>query len=403
MPALILREALNKRRRLAPFAIQSLRWILDGKHPNTGRNSHGNLDHVNPARAAGVNFELLKKHIPGEKATTALGLSNLLAWMLSGQGFSTQSFLKTISFFFNSAEDCIACFTEARSSNEAIVAKYRADHPNAQMSTMKSLQGYVVLDDPNVWGQAANDLCITPTIRFTNGLRVSVANKLGPYFSGLIRAGWITWLGGLYGQDPDKYTGLRHSWSDTINMIRSLNIPGIKGLGLTTLQLANNLALLNICTPPDAAEMGTWIGENPKLGAYKGLVLLGFKLRASDPLATRAAFQVFYDHCERNLTQADKELLGFGAIFVEHLLCKVQRWQDRYNTAMSTKFARLRDAQSSSSPWIPGNNQTDAMGFPFPLGVDGNRIGQIIKDIIVSLDLRAQDASDMTHRTTRIK
>ncbi|KAF8177321.1 hypothetical protein K438DRAFT_1606436 [Mycena galopus ATCC 62051] len=242
-----------------------------------------------------------------------------------------------------------------------------------------------MVDDPNVWGQAANDLCITPTIRFTNGIRISVANKIQPYFTDVIQARWAQWLGPLFRQNPESYTGERHSWTATIAMIRSLGIPGIKGLGLTTLQLANNLALLKICSPPSAAEMGAWIAENPGLGAFKGLVLLGFNIRASDPLTTRAAFQICYDHCDRYLSKEDKELLGFGAIFVEHLLCKVQRWQERYNAAMATKFAQLRDEQISQPPWISCANQTNAMSFPFPLGVDVNRIQEIIKNIMVCL------------------
>ncbi|KAJ7623921.1 hypothetical protein DFH06DRAFT_1142756 [Mycena polygramma] len=384
IPALILREALNKDREL-PVAIQSLRWILDGMNPNTGRASHANLDHVNPAHARSRNLQLLKTHIPGDKATTAVGLSNLLAWMLTGQGFSTQSFLTANRFFFESPAECIGCFDEARRSNEAIVAAYRAQHPNAQLHAMKNMQGYLVLNDANVWGQAANDLCLTPTIRYSNGLSLSIAAKVNPYFTPELQMGWTAWLGALAGEDPATYQGSRHSWREAMDMIKSLGISGVKGDGLTTLQMANNLVFLQLCTAPTAADVGAWIAENPGLGAYRGLVLLGFKLHLSDPLATRAAFQIVYDHCERFLTAEDKEALGFGAIFVEHLLCKVQRWQDRYNSAMSESFLTLAEREASAAPpWISGANMDDCKAFPFPLGVDEQRLKEIIRDVMVN-------------------
>jgi hypothetical protein len=48
------------------------------------------------------------------------------------------------------------------------------------------------------------------------------------------------------------------------------------------------------------------------------------------PSAVRMVFQVVYNYLDWCLTDKDKKKFGFGAIFVEHLLCKVQCWIERY-------------------------------------------------------------------------
>ncbi|KAJ7080375.1 hypothetical protein B0H15DRAFT_933240 [Mycena belliarum] len=385
LPAVIIREALSKMRG-HQHVVLSLRRILDGKNPATGTESRANLDHVNPARAASTNLQLLKEHIPPIRATTAIGLSNLLAWMLTGQGFSTSKFLSQHPFFFHSAADCISHFQDAQDSNAAVVAAYLADHSKAKMSAMKKLADFVSLDDPNVWGQASNDLSLNPTIRNSGGKSLSIAEKFAPCFTKDVEASWTKWLGDLAGKDPDVYTGPRHSWIEAISFIQSLGLNGVKGNGLTTLQLANNFVFLNICVEPSAAEMGAWIADNPTLGAFKGLTLLGFNVSASDPIATRVAFQVFYDHCDRFLSTQDKVSLGFGAIFVEHVLCKVQRWRERYKEGPgTTTLDRFALSLLDSAPqWVPGANLNNPTCFPFPPGIETQQLEHVIRMILDS-------------------
>ncbi|KAJ6579868.1 hypothetical protein B0H10DRAFT_1835089 [Mycena sp. CBHHK59/15] len=350
--------------------------------------SRANLDHVNPARAASVNLALLRKHIPGYKATTAVGMSNLLAWMLTGQGFSTSKFLDQHPFFFDNAATCISHFEEAQESNAAIKTQYLLSHPKTSAPALKQLTEYMVLDDPNVWGQASNELSLTPTIRNSGGKTRSLPQKFNPCFSQkIVQEPWKKWLGPLFGKNPAEYLGPRHSWLEGVDLIQSFGINGVKGNGLTTLQLANNLVFLGICVEPTAAEMGAWIADNTTLGAFKGLVLLGFNITASDPVGTRVAFQVFYDHCDRFLSNEDKQFLGFGPIFVEHLLCKVQRWQERYAVGASPTdtLEAFAHAQLSSLPWVSGANVDDPRCFPFPLGIETQRLGQVIKDIMVRI------------------
>ncbi|KAF8190689.1 hypothetical protein K438DRAFT_914575 [Mycena galopus ATCC 62051] len=380
IPAIILREALSKMRQ-GSGVVQPLRRILDGQNPATGSDSRTNLDHVNPARAASVNLRLLKSHIPGVKATTDVGLSNLLAWMLTGQGFTTQKFLSQQTFFFTDANECIDTFKEFQSSNKAVVDQYLKSHPKAMLASMKKLADYVVLDDANVWGQAANDLTVNPTIRGTGGQVISHENKFGPPFALPVKRIWKDFTRELFNKDPDEHPDIpRRKWLEGLQMIQSLGINGVKGNGLTTLQLANNLAFLNICAHPTAAEMGAWIAENPTLGAFKGLVLLGFKIHASDPIGIRVAFEVYYNHLDSFLSKEDKELIGFGAIFAEHLLCKDQRWSERYNAAMTTSL--LAFAREQLASWTAGANLANHTHFPFPLGINKQELENVIQRIM---------------------
>ncbi|KAJ7075691.1 hypothetical protein C8R43DRAFT_910601 [Mycena crocata] len=359
-----------------------LQRILQGKNAGFGTESRGNLDHINPARAASVNLQLLRKHIPGAKATTTMGLSNLLAWMLTGQGFSTSGFLEDHSFFFESLKDCVSHFEDAQNLNAVVVAKYLALHPNTPLAQLKKLPGYIPIDDPNVWGQAANDLCLNPTIRYSGGKSMSITAKFAPCYEEVVSSRWRKWLGPLADTDPGKYTGSRHSWFDALDFIQSFGVNGVKGNGLTTLQLANNMVFLGICVEPTAAEMGAWIADNSTLGAFKGLILLGFNLHAADLIATRVAFQVFYDHLDRFMSAEDKALLGFGAIFVEHLLCKVQRWEERYFEGMRQSLKDFANGLPDSA-WVFGDNLTNQKAFPFPLGIEPQRLAIIIQEIMV--------------------
>ncbi|TDL14459.1 hypothetical protein BD410DRAFT_700524, partial [Rickenella mellea] len=99
--------------------------------------------------------------------------------------------------------------------------------------------------------------------------------------------------------------------------------------GLTLFQMVNNLSYLGICSPPEPEEVGDWIHNYGNLGAGCGLRLLGF-IPSTDGRRTRAAFCFVYSQLNDSLSPQDKKDLHFDAIFVEHLLCKVKRWNSRY-------------------------------------------------------------------------
>jgi hypothetical protein len=100
----------------------------------------------------------------------------------------------------------------------------------------------------------------------------------------------------------------------------------------------------------------------------------------------RCAFGCVYGHLERYLTDDDKQLLGFSTIFVEHVLCKVVRWNHRLSCEMepSSSLDKIAKQLSCVYDWESGQNQTDASAFPFPFEASLEDIDQIIKQICVS-------------------
>jgi hypothetical protein len=122
--------------------------------------------------------------------------------------------------------------------------------------------------------------------------------------------------------------------------------------------------------------MAAWIAEKGDLGAFKGLNLLGFKLEASDALATCAAFLCMYIHLDENLSPEDKKTLDFGVIFLEHLLCKVQCWTSRYDGGM-----RQSSFQALANELIqhPQQNPQPHEEPPFPIEIMLDKITAVIE------------------------
>ncbi|KAJ6544886.1 hypothetical protein DFH09DRAFT_1321743 [Mycena vulgaris] len=296
-----------------------------------------------------------------EKLTGSTGLSNLFAWMLTGQGFSTQKFLNKGTFFFSTGQECIDHFNNSLQNNITIITNHLRTHPKAGEKEFSVNPSYVQISDAKVWGQPSHQLTHNPTDKIS-GEHLSLAEKFTPYFTSEVQQQWVEWLGDLAGRNPSEYRGVRRGWREAIDFIRSFQLVGVKGSGLTTLQLANNLR---------------------SLGAFKALEALGFYIPDADPMLTRIAFQYVYNHLQHSLSADDKMVLGFGVIFVEHVLCKVTRWEDRYDAAMNnTSFTVLAEALRNIPPWIQGLNAKDSQAFPLPLALDEMKLHALIDNII---------------------
>ncbi|KAJ7587812.1 hypothetical protein C8J56DRAFT_709040, partial [Mycena floridula] len=116
------------------------------------------------------------------------------------------------------------------------------------------------------------------------------------------------------------------SYSHALKLSKDTGISGF-GSGITRMQFANCLVFLGICHPPDADEMADIVFDHKDKGAFEGLQCLGLQVSLQSTKSTvREAFHCVYDFLHHNLSDTDKALLGFGAIFVEHMLCKVSRW-----------------------------------------------------------------------------
>ncbi|KAJ7429677.1 hypothetical protein B0H11DRAFT_1766775 [Mycena galericulata] len=322
-----------------------------------------------------IGAGLLREKIPARRVTERLGLSNLLAWSLTGQGNGTRAFLdQQQTMFFESGQDCLRVFDDAHRSNLALKEAYMQEHPTASEDTankaIKKQAGYIPTHNNNAYGEAANSLGITPG-RKNGEPNWTLEEKFLPYFETNVQDRWIEFLGDLAGKDPANYDGDRPTWKAGLDFIQEFGFFGLKTDCLTALQLANNLVILGVCQSPEPEVMATWIAEKGDLGAFKGLQHLGFNIQSLDPLATRAAFLCVYNHLDENLSVADKRDLGFGVIFVEHALCKVQRWSQIYNNFMQQSyFGDLADKLDEGPPWVPLPNEC----LPFPIRVDITKI-----------------------------
>ncbi|KAJ7710718.1 hypothetical protein B0H17DRAFT_914952 [Mycena rosella] len=188
--------------------------------------------------------------------------------------------------------------------------------------------------------------------------------------------GLVTW------QTRILYNGEKNSSASALRFILDLKVLGFQ-TGLTLLQFANNLVFLGICEAPAAEEVAGWIASNSTLGAYNGLLRLGFSLMGYASIV--AAYMSVYDHLERNLSEDDKKCLGFGTLFVEHLLCKVGRWEYRLRLQHHEFLDMAQEAtRVQGNHWIKGANSKDYLAFPIPLQADRSRIQATIDSGMVS-------------------
>ena len=360
----MLREVLNQHRD-HPIAIEHLHRILSGLDVVQGQvqlTTSKNLDHVNPVRANNVYHNMLLSALPPARLTCCLGLSWILTYMSTGQGFMTQEFVKQTNMMFDSLQTAISVFSEAEKQ-----------FINSDLQDRKQYQ------DPKCWGQHCQQLSLRPTVHTSNNAATSkqmtVSEKLSPYWTPSVQSKWLTFLGPLLNQDPTSFHGTLHSFKSALTFINSLKLSPFKN-GVTQLQLVNNLALMGLCQPPSIADISSWISQNRNLGAFAGLQQLGFNLSWEAKGKKneiwlpwiKSAFQCIYDHLDMHLTDLDKKELRFGVIFVEHLLCKVGRWESRFRKNSTMSLASIgQDAQQSLLTWVPGANVMDNTGQAFPI------------------------------------
>jgi hypothetical protein len=383
--ALIVREALNRERGQQP-ADEILNRVLNGYHATRSTTTRSNPDHTNPIRQNLHAASLLQTHLPAKLLTSENGLSNLLSWMGTGQGFKTRSFLESFThdkrFFSSNLEDMIETFQAAVAQNALIVSQY-PEHPRPQ-----ELPGILSVDDMFVWGQPNHLLSLAPTKEKIGkySVKFTLREKFAPYWDNAVQTAWVTFLGDMSGKDPTTHTGPRQAWHEVLHLLQNLDITGF-GSGLTPFQLANHLVALKIVNPPTVIDIADWVYKNPKLGAFRGLKDLGFSVSQKDLMSVRGAFTCIYQFFEENLTEEDKSILFFGPIFIEHLLCKLPRWKTRL--ADEDAEGRLEELVAKEIEknyvWTPGENSIyNNKALPVPLLIPSTWLEQTIESISVS-------------------
>lgn len=344
--ALLIREVLAKRRGNSECN-EYIRRILDGKNPissSTPNPSSRDIDHFNPVRSDNVNTRQLRTCLPPNSLTAKLGISALLAWMSTGQGGMTASFANGHNMLHGSLAACIATFRNANS------------------------QG-IDVSNTKIWGKSP---CSWMLI---SGAKFSIEEKFRPMYDYSLQQSWVDLLGDLANNDPTTYTGNRIPWWEMLEWLHKQNITLFKNFSLTALQFVNNAALMGLCKEPTSSEMADFLcsmksKSGDEKGGYKGLELLGFTLsgRASPGPWIRAAFLAFYDHLDTHLSSEDKDELHFGAMFVEHLLCKIARYSGTFKQlARNISLSTL----GKEAIWQEGAHDTHIdMKFPIPLGAE---------------------------------
>jgi hypothetical protein len=112
---------------------------------------------------------------------------------------------------------------------------------------------------------------------------------------------------------------------------------------------------------------------------------LGFKLSTREMISV--AFMIMNDHLDHFLSEVDCHILSFdtfGAILVEHLLCKLGRWEDRVG---KDEMRKICDNALKQSDWKRGENDKDAMHFPFPHDSTSERLEKVLQQVIADMEV----------------
>ena len=272
-------------------------------------------------------------------------------------------------------DECITIFDDILTTNAGIVAD-----SGFTGRRFDKLDGYVCLDNPNIYGSAANTLKLLPTRgQKLAKKKYTLSEKFSPFFTAKLVQKWTDFLGEMLGQDPQQFSGQKHTWLEGLEFLVGCKLDGFKN-GLTLLQTVNNLTFLSVLTMPSHDAITTWIGVNPNLGAYRGLSELGFSLAHEGFM--KVAVKIIYDHLDRHLTVEDKRIFGFSYIFVEQVLCKIVRWDYRLRQGNAGSLQSIADSNSvmvGAKNWVAGENATNYKKLPFPLVIDEEIIRAAIK------------------------
>lgn len=384
--ALILREALNKKRKLK-VADETMSRVLNGSHPNRSSTRVFPINHTDPIRQFSEYALLFNKYLPAQKLTSRSGISSLLSWMGTGQGCGTKEFLSRIirpnGFFSSTLEEQLEVFRPIISNNRNLSFQLGSI---ASGTKMHLIPGYIPCFDERIWGQPNNLFNICPIIvrsrdasslPFGQKPRLSIETKFAPYWSSSTQDEWVKFLGPMVDQDPDTWTGPKPTWFAVMDFLQSLEIP-LFGRGLTVLQTANNLVFAKIATMPSHSEVAAWIYKHKSLGAHRGLHILGFSYLTSHA-GVKFAFTALYDHLDQFLSDADKQIIGFNPLFLEHILCKVARWSSRLQSSKAngdvpSLHVLSTQLEEDLPNWVSGDNKQNHLAIPFPLTVSEERL-----------------------------
>ncbi|KAL0568259.1 hypothetical protein V5O48_013731 [Marasmius crinis-equi] len=339
--SIMLREVLAFARG-EKHKVNFLRRILACEDLKTGTSKQSlNPDHYSPVRFSTHFQTLISKSISSglHLLTSQYGLSNILLRFATGQGYRTRRFLEEhLSQWFTEASEVVSVFEHARQSST-------------------TSREHSLYSDGRCWGQHSKQLTFDP--------KKPIEDRIAPLFSSEVYDAWRTYWGVYYGVDHRKLeTSCLPQYTDVFKLLDRLKISGFGPGSVTRMQLANFFAIEGLCQQPSADTMAEITAMNQK-GALQGLLILGFNVRNAKLDVIGCAFRCVYDFLDEHLTPVDKDVLGFDAIFVEHLLCKITRWHN-----MITRAQLLAEVERLLENAKKGTDGWRQEGFPLPLSVD---------------------------------
>ncbi|KAJ3974865.1 hypothetical protein EV361DRAFT_793392 [Lentinula raphanica] len=171
------------------------------------------------------------------------------------------------------------------------------------------------------------------------------------------------------------------SFTDALALAYDTEIAGFRS-GITQMQFANTLALLNICDLPSCDTMSDIILSNKKMGAFEGLQRLGLKVDSSSSKNTvKKAFGCVYSALDHLLLPQHKKILGFNTIFVEHLLCKISRWEKMFPKKTFKTLRQMAETARKTGSWIVHDDH-DERSFPFDLEISREQLKTWLEEVI---------------------
>jgi hypothetical protein len=332
-----------------------------------------------------------------------MGLANVLVYMVTSQCEDTITFLNGCSFWSSSLNECVDKFDHVVQQNAHFFTSAYYNPPHAQLMKANTNQnkkksgflaltrreqaakGYIHVDCPRIWGQSSNHLAIFSGVPTRNDL----VKRFTPLFSNDFQRIWAKILGPLFQKDPATFNGDIPSWNSMFTCICKLQVSGLGTMNhpsLTGFQMANNLVFAGLCLPPLLDDITDWVWKMKNVGAYHGLQMLGFDVSSFEK--THRSINCVFSHFNDNLSDNDRISMGFhlnyGPLFVEHILCKVSRWQSRLvsNCGKAANLIKLGDisagVEKDGTKWIQSANFEDASLFPIPLSISQDYLMNIL-------------------------
>lgn len=315
----------------------TLRWVFLGCNLITGKELHPS-EQTNPCREKTNSMRILREILPPSAINTRAGFATYVLWFVTGQSEATLQFAQTDPKVYESAEAALAKLNQAEAYN-------------------------IKAENMRVWGTANKNLT------WKSGYQ-TVSERVDMIFNFYPK--WQNFSGFINGTKPPPGAYVRlKSWTETINWFNSES--HIRGLGgLTLFHMVSDLAKKGFCQKPSAQEIGLWVHSHGKLGASRGLELLGFNVDYIDQRKTRAALSAVHNFLKSTLSEEDKTLLVFDVNFTEHILCKVTRWSSRYSRQKYSFVETAEKIAKSVPPWNSAGSKNNMDAFPCPSVSDPN-------------------------------